>query len=131
MGREDLPQYCYVSVVQAMIALGNLMRHHPSHPTLYKVWLSAVLPLVADPETTIIEKCLDEVEELVFERVVKAYKYAEATNPMKEGLRARKHETSPLTPSPKGACGSFCKPSIASLLDICSGSARSWPRASG
>lgn len=59
---------------QAMIALGNLMRHHPSHPTLYKVWLSAVLPLVADPEATIIEKCLDEVEELVFERVVKAYK---------------------------------------------------------
>ena len=119
-----------------MIALGNLMRHHPSHPTLYKVWLSAVLPLVADPETTIIEKCLDEVEELVFERVVKAYKYAEATNPM-ECLHARKHETSPLTPSPtgvaapKGACGSFCKTSIASLLDICSGSARSWPRASG
>jgi hypothetical protein len=39
---------------------------------------------VADPEATIIEKCLDEVEELVFERVVKAYKYALATNPMTE-----------------------------------------------
>jgi hypothetical protein len=62
------------SFSQAMIALGNLLKLHPSHPTLYKIWLSAVLPLVADPESTIIEKCLDEVEELVFERVVKAYK---------------------------------------------------------
>lgn len=58
-----------------MMSLGSLLRSHPSHPTLYKVWLSAVLPLAADPETTIVEKCLDEVEELIFDRVVKAHRY--------------------------------------------------------
>jgi len=67
-----------VAARQAMLSLGNLLRRHPSHPILYKIWLATILPLVADPESAIVEKCLDEVDELIFQRVVKASRYCSA-----------------------------------------------------
>ncbi|KAL6061676.1 Condensin-2 complex subunit D3 [Balamuthia mandrillaris] len=55
---------------QAMISLGNLMRRHPSHPLLYKTWLQTVLPMIADAEATIQERCLDEVEAIILSRLI-------------------------------------------------------------
>lgn len=60
---------------QAMESLTELMRVHPSHPALYRAWLTGVLPLVADAESSVQQKCLDYVEEIIFDRVIQTTKF--------------------------------------------------------
>jgi condensin-2 complex subunit D3 len=56
---------------QCVESLTELLRLHPFHSVICKLWLRSVLPLVCDPESTVQDKCLDYVEELIFEEVTK------------------------------------------------------------
>jgi condensin-2 complex subunit D3 len=69
---------------QGMISLTQLLRVHPGiesdlffllmsftdNTSLANVWLNSILPLVMDAETTVQEKCVDFVEEIIFAEVI-------------------------------------------------------------
>jgi len=73
--RGDKCNFSLCFLFQAMTALSGLMKEHPSHPLLYRAWLVGVLPLVADPEASVQQKCLDDVYSIVFERIIRAKRY--------------------------------------------------------
>lgn len=55
---------------QGMNALTNLMISRPSDTLLQKAWIGAVLPLIADSETSISQRLLAIVDEIFFDPLV-------------------------------------------------------------
>ncbi|XP_078330914.1 condensin-2 complex subunit D3-L-like isoform X1 [Crassostrea virginica] len=55
---------------QAMQSLTDLLLSMPAEKPLQKYWLDGVLPLVIDRETTLQEKCMETLEEILLRNVV-------------------------------------------------------------
>lgn len=50
---------------QALQSLTRCVQAHPEKESVQRLWLSGALPLVLDPESTVLEKAVETVEELV------------------------------------------------------------------
>jgi len=55
---------------QSLISLSELFKQNPSSIQLCRIWLTSVLPLILDPEVSVVETCLAYFHELVIERIV-------------------------------------------------------------
>ncbi|XP_062580228.1 condensin-2 complex subunit D3-L-like isoform X1 [Saccostrea cucullata] len=55
---------------QAMQSLTDLLFSMPTEKPLQKCWLDGVLPLVIDRETTLQEKCMETLEEIILNNIV-------------------------------------------------------------
>jgi len=58
-----------------MTSLTQLLRVHGENKDLALIWLKSILPLVMDPESTVQEKCLDFLEEMILDKIVSYAKY--------------------------------------------------------
>eukprot|EP00696_Hemimastix_kukwesjijk_P007360 gnl/Hemi2/1931_TR687_c1_g1_i2.p1 gnl/Hemi2/1931_TR687_c1_g1~~gnl/Hemi2/1931_TR687_c1_g1_i2.p1 ORF type:complete len:1247 (-),score=148.47 gnl/Hemi2/1931_TR687_c1_g1_i2:385-4125(-) len=50
---------------QAITAVTSLLAAHPTAPAIQSAWLSAVLPLVMDAESTVVDRCLATVSDMI------------------------------------------------------------------
>ncbi|VDI33710.1 condensin-2 complex subunit D3, partial [Mytilus galloprovincialis] len=55
---------------QSMQSLTDLLLDFPTEKPLQKSWLEGVMPLVIDRETTLQEKCMDQLEEIILHNIV-------------------------------------------------------------
>lgn len=55
---------------QAMASLSSLLLADPGNGTLQKTWVKAVLPLVADPEQSILNRLVELIHEVILDRII-------------------------------------------------------------
>ncbi|GAB5032194.1 condensin-2 complex subunit d3 [Nannochloropsis oceanica] len=55
---------------QAMASLSSLLLADPGNALLQSTWVKAVLPLVADPEQSILNRLVDLVHEVILDRII-------------------------------------------------------------
>ncbi|XP_067654633.1 condensin-2 complex subunit D3-L-like isoform X2 [Haliotis asinina] len=55
---------------QAMMSLTELLMQHTTDTKIQRAWLDGVLPLVMDRETTLQDKCIETLEDIVLNNVV-------------------------------------------------------------
>ncbi|XP_046375579.2 condensin-2 complex subunit D3-like isoform X1 [Haliotis rufescens] len=55
---------------QAMMSLTELLLQHTTDTKMQRAWLDGVLPLVMDRETTLQDKCIETLEDIVLDNVV-------------------------------------------------------------
>jgi hypothetical protein len=60
---------------QSLISLSELFKQNLTSLKLCQMWISSVLPLIMDPEASIIEKCLDYFQQLVIDRIINPSMY--------------------------------------------------------
>eukprot|EP00624_Nannochloropsis_granulata_P000481 evm.model.NODE_11823_length_16375_cov_18.355114.1 len=78
VGRVDVGLFAVrcndVSVLtrkQAMASLSSLLLADPGNASLQSTWVNAVLPLVADPEQSILNRLVDLVHEVILDRIIR------------------------------------------------------------
>uniref|UniRef100_S4R8W0 Non-SMC condensin II complex, subunit D3 n=1 Tax=Petromyzon marinus TaxID=7757 RepID=S4R8W0_PETMA len=54
---------------QALLSLTNLLKSHPENGTLLRAWLKGLLPAVIDRETSVQEKVLEYLDEVILKNV--------------------------------------------------------------
>jgi len=78
---------------QAMASLSSLLLADPGNKVLQSTWVKAVLPLVADPEQSILNRLVDLVHEVILDRIIawhRQRKEAAAGPPVSKPQRARR-----------------------------------------
>lgn len=60
---------CWDSAVsirkQAIGSLTEIYKNNPEHETLPSIWLESIMPLILDPESTVQEKCISFIDEII------------------------------------------------------------------
>ena len=59
---------------QGIHSVTEILKSEPSRPDLVRVWLGAVLPRAMDSETSVQQKAVDAIDEILFQRIVAATK---------------------------------------------------------